>query len=130
MSRLRCVIPLLHHAFPPPEFVFSARAPCASGSARVCAFHTAPFASSSLAVHICTTVIHRIFPDRLLLLANQFVVALSANTDSTDVAKTFEVGFDFFYPKPIKVPDLLKHLDGKYMDDSVVKANYPALTSK
>lgn len=63
-------------------------------------------------------------------VAPQFVVALSANTDSTDVAKTFEVGFDFFYPKPIKVPDLLKHLDGKYMDDSVVKANYPALTSK
>jgi len=96
----------------------------------VCAFHTAPFVSSCLALDVCTTVIHRIFPDRLLPLANQFVVALSANTDSTDVAKTFEVGMNFFYPKPIKVPALLKHLDGKYMDDSVVKANYPAMTSK
>jgi len=63
-------------------------------------------------------------------VAPQFVVALSANTDSADVAKSFEVGMNFFYPKPIKVPDLLKNLDGKYMDDSVVNANYPVLTSK
>lgn len=67
----------------------------------------------------------RILPNVDALLVNQYVVALSANTDSVDVAKTFDVGMNFFYPKPIKVPDLLRQLEGKYMDDDVVAAHSP-----
>jgi hypothetical protein len=32
-----------------------------------------------------------------------------------DVTKALAAGMDDFYPKPVKVPDLVKHLEGKWV---------------
>mmetsp|Transcript_1126 Transcript_1126/g.2951 ORF Transcript_1126/g.2951 Transcript_1126/m.2951 type:complete len:618 (-) Transcript_1126:244-2097(-) len=50
----------------------------------------------------------------------QFVCALSANTEEADVSKTKEVGMNDFFPKPVKVKELLKHLDGKFLPPELV----------
>mmetsp|Transcript_39279 Transcript_39279/g.76852 ORF Transcript_39279/g.76852 Transcript_39279/m.76852 type:complete len:600 (+) Transcript_39279:184-1983(+) len=46
---------------------------------------------------------------------NQYICALSANTEQPDVQKTRDVGMNDFFPKPVKIKELLKHLDGKFL---------------
>ncbi len=45
----------------------------------------------------------------------QFVCALSANAEPADVAKAYAAGMNDFFAKPVKVPDLIKHLQGKFL---------------
>eukprot|EP00284_Hemiselmis_tepida_P009560 CAMPEP_0174917088 /NCGR_PEP_ID=MMETSP1355-20121228/2252_1 /TAXON_ID=464990 /ORGANISM="Hemiselmis tepida, Strain CCMP443" /LENGTH=603 /DNA_ID=CAMNT_0016162153 /DNA_START=32 /DNA_END=1840 /DNA_ORIENTATION=- len=45
----------------------------------------------------------------------QFVCALSANTEASDVEKTRNVGMNDFFPKPVKIKELLSHLQGKFL---------------
>lgn len=45
----------------------------------------------------------------------QFVCALSANTGEIDVTKAMDAGMDDFFPKPVKIAQLLAFLDGKFM---------------
>ncbi len=40
---------------------------------------------------------------------------LSANAEPADVAKAYGAGMDDFFPKPVKVPDLIKHLQDKFL---------------
>mmetsp|Transcript_3975 Transcript_3975/g.9060 ORF Transcript_3975/g.9060 Transcript_3975/m.9060 type:complete len:363 (+) Transcript_3975:1163-2251(+) len=50
----------------------------------------------------------------------QYICALSANTEASDVAKTRDVGMDDFFPKPVKIQELLSHLDGKFLPATLV----------
>jgi CheY-like chemotaxis protein len=45
----------------------------------------------------------------------QYVCALSANAEAAGVAKAYAAGMDDFYAKPVKIPDLIKHLEGKFL---------------
>uniref|UniRef100_A0A7S0I271 Uncharacterized protein n=1 Tax=Hanusia phi TaxID=3032 RepID=A0A7S0I271_9CRYP len=47
---------------------------------------------------------------------SQYICALSANTDPSDVNKCMGAGMSDFFPKPVKIPALLKHLEGKFMN--------------
>lgn len=46
----------------------------------------------------------------------QYVCALSANAEAADVAKAYAAGMDNFFPKPVKIQDLIQHLDGKWVE--------------
>lgn len=48
------------------------------------------------------------------------MVALSANTDSNDVKEALNSGMSGFFPKPVKIPVLLKELQSHFMSDEFV----------
>lgn len=53
----------------------------------------------------------------------QFVCALSANSGPSDVEKVKAAGIDDFFPKPVKIGQLMAHLEGKFMQPAQVEGD-------